>query len=166
MRSLVAALAFVSLAGCASSPPPPAASAESATVDVAAVRGVHGHVLVPVAFGARSTLFLLDSGASADGLSPAFAAKLGLAPVAKAEAVGAGGTAGDVPVVRIPDLRVGALVVPAHEGSVEDFDPEEAAVGGIFGRDLFRLRDVEVDLASNRVRLLPAGSSRARADLA
>ncbi len=162
MRLLVLASCAL-LVACASSP---AARPRTALAEVATARGVHGHVLVPVQLAGKSTRFLLDSGASADGVSPAFANELGLARTGAAEAVAAGGKLGEVPLVTLPQMQVGGVVLPRHQGSVEDFDPEDPGVGGIFGRDFFQRHDVEVDLGRDRLRLLPAGSSRARAELA
>ena len=127
---------------------------------------MHHHVLVPVRVGDRPTLFLLDSGASADGLSPAFASSLQLAGIGKAEAIGAGGRVGDEQVVEAPEFAVGSTRIAPHRVTVVDFAPDEPSVGGIFGRDFLLLHDTEIDLARGRLRLFPAGSSRVRTDLA
>ena len=166
MRVLALALPLA-LAACTSRDArPPTSASVGAPVDIAVQRGVHGHVLLPVRVRNRDTFFLLDSGASADGLSPRFAAMLGLSGEEKAQAVGAGGDAGSAPIVTLPALTVGPAIIPAHRATVEDFAPDEPGVGGLFGRNFLLLHDTEIDLAHGRLRLFPAGSSRTRAELA
>ncbi len=159
------ALLAAALASChAPAGPGTGAPADPAWIEV--TRGVHGHVLVPVVVGGVQTRFLVDSGASADLVTPALARILRLAASGSAESVGAGGSAGAVSVTTLPELRVGDDRFAPHPVAVQEFDPDEPTVGGALGRPFFASHDVQVDLRHGRLRLLEAGSSRARPELA
>ena len=159
-------LAVLLLACLACQSPPAQAPEAAAPAAVTFERGIHGHVLVPVSAGGHASLFLLDTGASADLVTPAFAKTLGLESKGSAESVGAGGSAGAVSVVVLPESRVGTERFAAHEVAVQEFDPEEPRVGGVLGRTFLVQHDTQIDLVRGQLRLFPAGTARTRPDLA
>ena len=128
-------------------------------------RSPEGLLSVPVHMRGGAYSFLLDTGASANTVAPRVARELGLARTGRAQAVGAGGSMGDEPLVKLPPMEVGGVTLPAMDASVEDIAAAAGGPSGILGRDFLLLHDTEVDLARGRLRLFPAGSSRRRGDL-
>jgi predicted aspartyl protease len=151
------------LAACHGQPSRVAETAPSEPIAIE--RGIHGHVLVPLTTGGHPGMFLLDTGASADLVTPSFARMLGLTPKGATQSLGAGGSAGAVAVVSLPEIQVGDERFAAHDVAVQEFDPEEPRISGVLGRTFLEQRDAQVDFARGQLRLYPRGSTRSRADL-
>jgi predicted aspartyl protease len=163
MRALAAFIVAL-LPACALRAQTP--TAWTAPVAEAAIqRSPEGLVAVPVHMRGAAYSFLLDTGASSNTVASKVARELGLASHAQAQAVGAGGSMGEEPLVKLPPMDLGGVTLPSMDAAVGDIDAAAGAPSGILGRDFLLLHDTEVDLAHERLRLFPPGSSRRRADL-
>jgi clan AA aspartic protease (TIGR02281 family) len=97
------------------------------------VLDAHGAVVVPVFIDGQGPFrFMVDTGASASSVSQTLAARIGVAPIAKAEVITTAGRA-TLAVVRIPRVTVGTVVAEALLASVLPASVLEAAAAGLDG---------------------------------
>jgi predicted aspartyl protease len=120
------------------------------------LRSVGGHLLVDVSFGGDGSPLpmLLDTGAPTL-IPPSLAAELGASPVGRARLAPLGGEARDVPVVRIPEVRIGqarftdvpALVAAPDAGSTL----ADLAGNGIVGGSLLAAAVWHIDYPARQL---------------
>lgn len=124
----------------------PAKAPSQSDTRIALERDEHGHVLLPVEVGHAKGRLLLDTGASADGITPAFAKTLGLHAKESAVGVGAGGV-DEAWSVELPEMRIDRTLLPAHEGCITGLGDEPATVVGVLGKDFLAAHVVTIDFA-------------------
>ncbi len=89
------------------------------------------HLYLDVTISGLRSKWVLDTGASATVVDSTFAAEIGLPPVGKAKAIGAGGTV-DIDLVTLPPLRIQGIRI------------DEQRVGSMPLRNLFARRGIEI----------------------
>ncbi len=112
--------------------------------------------LVHAKINGTDALFLADSGAFFSSLTPAAAAEFKLRLVAAPYDLivrGVGGDAGSVWLTKIQTFTIFDLPVPNVDFLVMGNDLGEG-VAGILGQNIFRIADVEYDLAKGAIRLI------------
>jgi predicted aspartyl protease len=123
----------------------------------------NGHVYLRASIdGAPSSLFVLDTGAGANVLTPAAAKTFRLASQGEVNANGVGEDRASAGLTRVKELRVGAAtfhdqmfaVVPLPALEVHGVDGVESAVG-LLGYDFFRRLRVTIDYDDSAVTLEP-----------
>jgi len=89
------------------------------------------HLYLDVTISGLRSTWVLDTGASATVVDSTFAAEIGLPPIGKAKAIGAGGTV-DIDLVTLPPLRIQGIRL------------DEQRVGSLPVRQLFARRGIEI----------------------
>src|SRR5579872_878784 len=148
--ALLALVAAVSVLACPLTAQ--AAVSHAATVPIE-LQGVH--VFVAVSVNGKPATFVLDTGASANVITPAAAKRLGLSPGSQqTPLIGAAGRAGSVASVKIALLAVGATQARNQVAYVIRL-PEAMPCDGLLGTPFLRDRIVKIDYESSKLMLIP-----------
>jgi hypothetical protein len=122
-----------------------------------------GHVYVEASINdAPPALFILDTGASVNVLTPQAAKSLGVAARGNLNATGVGEAQVDVALATIPSVRVGPArlrnqlfaIIPLPSITATR-DGIAQPIAGLLGYDFFRRMRVTIDYAGHRVTLAP-----------
>jgi predicted aspartyl protease len=112
------------------------------------------HLYIDVEIGGKTNRWVLDTGASATVVDSTFAAALGLEPVGKAKAVGAGGSV-DIMLVTLPPLRIqGVSIAEQQVGAMplrDLFDKRGIEVAGVLGYDFLSRFVTRIDYANRKI---------------
>jgi predicted aspartyl protease len=152
LRIVAQLTATVSLAACASACSLAASGAESVTVPIQQ----HGvHVYVDVSVDGKPATFVLDTGASANVITPQAIQRLHLTPGdQQTPLTGAAGGAGSVPRVKIDAIDVGAAHVTKQLAYVIAL-PEALPCDGLLGTQFLSAQVVTIDYERLRLTLTP-----------
>jgi hypothetical protein len=123
--------------------------AESVTFDY-----VLDHIYLDVTISGLKSTWVLDTGASATVVDSTFAANIGLPPIGKAKAIGAGGTV-DIDLVTLPPMRLqGIRLEEQRVGSMplrKLFDRRGIEIAGVLGYDFLSRFVTRIDYANTTI---------------
>ncbi|MEO8743556.1 MAG: pepsin/retropepsin-like aspartic protease family protein, partial [Lysobacteraceae bacterium] len=117
---------------------------------------LNNHIYVDGFVDGKPARFMVDTGGT-NLLTPAAAAKLGLAALGKMAASGAGETSVDLAIARAKQVRVGAATLDSPVFYVIDLGNlpqiEGAPLDGLVGYEMFRRFGVQIDYAKHELTL-------------
>jgi outer membrane lipoprotein-sorting protein len=121
------------------------------------------HIHIPVVIDkSRPLNFILDSGAGGPVMDTDVAKELGLQTVGKLEARGAGEGTQEANFIRLPNIRLGDVVIDSTSGaaiSLKFLDKYEGMpIEGIVGYDLFSRFVVKIDYQNQKLTLYEPSS--------
>ena len=123
--------------------------AESVTFDY-----VLDHLYLDVTISGLRSTWVLDTGASATVVDSTFAADIGLPPIGKAKAIGAGGTV-NIDLVTLPPMRIqGIRLEEQRVGSMPLkalFDRHGIEIAGVLGYDFLSRFVTRIDYANTTI---------------
>jgi hypothetical protein len=112
------------------------------------------HLYLDVTISGLRSTWILDTGASATIVDSTFAADIGLPPIGKAKAIGAGGTV-DIDLVTLPPLRIqGIRLDEQRVGSMplrKLFDRHGIEIAGVLGYDFLSRFVTRIDYANTTI---------------
>jgi hypothetical protein len=135
-------------------------SAESRAADVVTVpMQLHGvHIFVNIAINGKPATFVLDTGASANVITPQAVERLHLTPGAEQTPLtGAAGKAGSVPNVKITAMEIGAFRMSDQVAYVIPL-PEALECDGLLGAPFLQMQIVTIDYEHSQLTITPRSS--------
>jgi predicted aspartyl protease len=129
-----------------------------------------GHVYVEASIdGSAPALFILDTGASANVLTPQAATKFGIESQGSLNATGVGESQVGASLATVSSVRIGPATLSKQMFAIIPLPPislvrngSEEPIAGLLGYDFFRRLRVTIDYAGQTVELMPLQACTAR----